>query len=255
VGLLVFGDSGAGDQTQVRLADGMTDYAAGHQVDALVTTGDNVYPDGNPARFPATLDRPYADLRDDHPLWVTLGNHDVEYADGRDQLKHVGLPSPVYEQVVTRNGVSVQVLVLDSNETTQSLADQAHWLDTKLSEGSYQWRVVTFHHPVWSCSDHGSTQATADAFLPVTAGRANLVLQGHDHNYQRFNDKSGTRYIVTGGGGKDLYPIRACPAGTPAPAVAVSEHHFLAVAATSGSLTVTAVTATGQALDTFTLWR
>src|SRR3954470_1938077 len=59
---LAFGDFGTAGSAQRAVARAMTKWAAvpGHRADALVTTGDNVYPDGAPARFRGALDAPYA---------------------------------------------------------------------------------------------------------------------------------------------------------------------------------------------------
>jgi hypothetical protein len=56
-GLVAFGDFGGGP-AQSAVAAAMERWAARHRVDALVTTGDNVYNDGDPALFAAQLDRP-----------------------------------------------------------------------------------------------------------------------------------------------------------------------------------------------------
>ena len=61
-GFVAFGDFGGGP-AQRAVASAMYRWAAGHRVDALVTTGDNVYERGEPQRFAAQLDRPYQKLR------------------------------------------------------------------------------------------------------------------------------------------------------------------------------------------------
>ena len=42
-----------------------------------------------------------------------------------------------------------------------------------------------------------------------------LVLSGHDHNYQRFVARNGVAYVVHGGGAASLYPLSRCPAAYP----------------------------------------
>jgi phosphodiesterase/alkaline phosphatase D-like protein len=56
-GFVAFGDFGGGP-AQRAVASAMYRWAAGRRVDALVTTGDNVYERGEPQRFGAQLDRP-----------------------------------------------------------------------------------------------------------------------------------------------------------------------------------------------------
>src|SRR5581483_10150910 len=76
-GFVAFGDFGGGP-AQGAVAASMLQWARdGHRVDALVTTGDNVYDFGEPQLFEAQLRAPYTALQaGGRPLWATLGNHD-----------------------------------------------------------------------------------------------------------------------------------------------------------------------------------
>ena len=56
-GFVAFGDFGGG-KARPAVAQQMTAWAATHRVDAVVTTGDNVYPDGNPSLYAKQLDAP-----------------------------------------------------------------------------------------------------------------------------------------------------------------------------------------------------
>ena len=79
--------------------------------------------------------------------------------------------------------------------------------------------------------------------------RVALVLNGHDHNYQRFVSTAGVSYVVTGGGGRQLYPVAPCPAGTPRRVAGVARNHFTAVEVRRRSLTVQAVATDGTVID------
>ncbi len=150
-GFVAFGDFGGGD-AQHEVARAMERWAAdGHRVDALVTTGDNVYNNGEPEKFRAQLDEPYRELRRTRPLWVTLGNHDVKDGNGPNQLRHLGLPDLPYAKELP----GVQLLFVDANRPDQAQAD---WLDARLSERGPPFRVVVFHQPAWSCSNHDSDE-------------------------------------------------------------------------------------------------
>ncbi|MBJ7306552.1 MAG: metallophosphoesterase, partial [Acidimicrobiia bacterium] len=250
IGLLAFGDAGSGDITQMQVAQQMQNWAGTHRVDALLEAGDIVYPDGSPARFAAAIDAPYATLRASIPFWPALGNHDVMWNNGNDLMSYVSMPGRSYEKWITNGNVTMQLLVLDSNNVSPT---QTAWLESKLSSGSPRWRVVMFHHPVFSCSSHGNTQAVINAWLPVlTAHDVDLVITGHDHNYQRFQ-QGNTTFVVTGGGGMPTtYPINACVATPPLQASA-QRHHFLGIEATAMGLTLTAVARTGETLDQFSM--
>ncbi|MCJ7438638.1 MAG: hypothetical protein MUP97_12880 [Acidimicrobiia bacterium] len=112
-GFIAFGDAGTCDATQQQVADQMRAWvSAGHRVDALVEAGDDVYPDGSPSLFAGALDTPYAGLRGPtRPLWVALGNHDVQAGHGAEQLAYLKLPALPY----TKTLAGVQLLFLDAN--------------------------------------------------------------------------------------------------------------------------------------------
>jgi len=241
-GLVAFGDSGGGP-AQPAVVRAMERWAATHRVDALVTTGDNVYERGEPELFAAQLDQPYRTLRRGRPLWATLGNHDVSAGHGAEQLRHLGLPDLPYAKSLP----GLQLLFLDANRVDQA---QASWLDARLSDPAPDLRAVVFHHPAWSCSVHDTSEQVGRHWVPVLEDhRVALVLNGHDHNYQRFVSPGGVTYVVTGGGGRRLYPLDGCASGSPERVAGQVRHHFTAVEVRDGSLAVTAVAADGAVLD------
>jgi hypothetical protein len=241
-GFVAFGDFGGGE-AQYAVVRAMERWAADHRVDVLVTTGDNVYNRGEPEKFDTQLDQPYRDLRRGRALWVTLGNHDVKTGNGVQQLRHLGLPDLPYAKQLP----GVQLLFLDANRPDQAQAD---WLEKQLAAPGPAFRVPVFHQPAWSCSAHDSTEEVINNWVPIfERHRVALVLNGHDHNYQRFVSDQDVTYVVTGGGGKELYKLDSCPNSTPQRVAAVRRHHFTAVEVRAGSLELTAVAADGTVLD------
>lgn len=91
--------------------------------------------------------------------------------------------------------------------------------------------------------------------LPVTRGNGvDLVVNGHDHDYQRFAPIDGTTYVVSGGGAASLYGVGDCSQGTPQPvAWNDDDYQFLYISATSAELKAVAVSVQGEVLDTFRL--
>lgn len=70
-----------------------------------------------------------------------------------------------------------------------------------------KWIIVMLHHPVYSaCSTHGSTQRVIDNWVPIFEKyNVDLVLGGHDHNFERtypiknnnkVNQGEGVQYVV-----------------------------------------------------------
>jgi 3',5'-cyclic AMP phosphodiesterase CpdA len=248
-GFVAFGDFGGG-AAQAAVAQQMTAWAANRRVDALVTTGDNVYPDGNPSLYASELDAPYAKLRRTRPFWLALGNHDVQAGYGADELRYLGLPTPLpYAKTLP----GAQLLFLDANHPDSA---QAEWLDARLSEPGPALRIVVFHQPAYACATHGSTPTVDQQWVPVLeAHHVALVLNGHDHYYERFVSDGGVSYVVTGGGGQGLYARRATCTGVPPSQASAVRHHFTAVEIRGTTITLTAVADDGSVLDQATITR
>jgi hypothetical protein len=81
-----------------------------------------------------------------------------------------------------------------------------------------------------------------------------LVLSGHDHNYQRFAGRDGVTYVVHGGGGAGLYRLRGCPSSYPPRVRTRYEHGFLSVSIGPDDLAVSAVDLRGRVTDRFSLF-
>ena len=244
-GFAAFGDFGGGPAQGAVAASMLQWVREGHRVDALVTTGDNVYDFGEPKFFEAYLKAPYRALQNTgRPMWATLGNHDVSAGHGAAQLKFLGLPPMPY----TKTLPGVRFLLLDANRPGDPA--QKQWLADQLADPAPPlFTVAAFHQPVFSCGLHGRTPTVIEHWYPMlNSGKVALVLTGHDHAYERYLTAEGTTFIVTGGGGRDLYPlIPGCDA--PERRAGAVKHHFTGVEVYSDRMTVTAVAVDGKVID------
>ena len=243
-GFVAFGDFGGGP-AQGAVAAGMLQWVRdGHRVDALVTTGDNVYDFGEPKYFEAQLKAPYRALQNNgRPMWATLGNHDVAGGHGAKQLEFLDLPPLPY----TKSLPGVRFLFLDANRPGDEA--QKQWLAQQLAAPAPPlFTVAVFHQPVFSCGLHGRTATVIEHWYPMLNSGATLVLTGHDHHYERNLTAEGTTFIVTGGGGRDLYPmIPLC--NPPEKRAGKSKHHFLGIEVYSDRMALTAVATDGSLID------
>ena len=72
-----------------------------------------------------------------------------------------------------------------------------------------RFSVVFFHRPIWTLARHAPSESLRAVIDPILdAHDVPLVLQGHNHVYERFQVE-GRTYIVTGGGGSGLYELNA----------------------------------------------
>jgi hypothetical protein len=240
--VVVVGDFGDGGAAELEVAAAMQAWVVARpESHALVTTGDNFYT----SDVAAAWEVPYGWVGEvGLPVWPVPGNHDIE-SPGQWQASVTvfgGFPRWRRETLG-----AVTFVLLDSNQVRS--ADQRAWLEDAVATlGTKPW-VAVFHDPWWSCSTHGSRSAVDEMWGDLLQG-AVLVLNGHDHNYQRFASESGWS-VVTGGGGRRLHPIAACPTGTAPPVAAVSAHHFVAITEAGGGLLVEVIGVDGAHIDTF----
>ena len=194
VHLAAIGDMGDSGPRLDSVAAEMTRVGAGQPFDALVLLGDNVYPDGEPARIPDTVFRPFRSILDDGTdLLAVLGNHDVLNGNGPGQLDVLGT-----ERYWAWTRLNTLVVGLDSNNLDDA---QLSWLDRTLSGSDATWKIVVLHHPPYSAGYQGSVLEVRDVVVPILRRNGvQLVLSGHDHDYQRSNDLGGITYVVSGGG-------------------------------------------------------
>lgn len=249
-GVVFVGDFGTGDENEQNLASSIRSWVSTRPFDALVTLGDNVYDEGDPSRFDAVWTRPFGWVRDSGvPVIASLGNHDVETQGGAPEIALFDMPGRWYEHRIG----PMDFFVIDANDPDQN--GQTQWLSEALGSSRAPWQVLVFHQPAFSCGKHGSTPEVQDELLPVVEGKGvDLVVNGHDHDYQRFAPIGGTTYVVSGGGAASLYGVGDCPEGTPRPAAWNDDiHQFLHLSATSTQIRGMAVSVHGEVLDTFLL--
>jgi hypothetical protein len=236
-GIFALGDFGVGGATEREMGASLKHFAAHHpSAKMLVTLGDNDYTE-SPSAFHSNWTTAFGWL-DGAGLGVagTLGNHDVRLNGGRYEYDELNMPRARYRRTIG----NVQLFVLNSNNVNRRQTD---WLKTVLPASTATWKVVLFHHPAWTCGEYRSDAAVVEKWVPLFEQYGvQLVLSGHDHNYQRFAPRNGVRYIVHGGGGAHLYPIERCPASYPTRRFARAVHGFLYLRASDTELRVSAFT-------------
>ncbi len=201
--LAVAGDVGTGGSEEYATADAMDRLEGDVEYRALLLLGDNVYEDGDPEKVEQRVFEPFAGVLDgDTELLAVLGNHDVDSGFGEAQATALGMPGAWYS---TRYD-DVLVIGLDSNRPDDP--DQLEWLTRTLAESTESWKIVMMHHPPYSGGSHGSDMRLRAAFAPLFATYGvQLVLAGHDHDYQRSEQIDGVTYVVSGGAAR-LRPTR-----------------------------------------------
>jgi hypothetical protein len=127
------------------------------------------------------------------------------------------------------------------------------------------WRIVFSHVPIYSGGTHGASGVPAVESL-CDKHNVTLFFSGHDHIYERsqqmygeqivdkgddLQGKTGTVYIVAGGGGAPLY-TGSTIASTH---TTRSTLHYVELTATEASMTVQATKPDGTSIDSFVIHR
>ena len=184
----------------------------------IATLGDNVYDSGTAGEFrdcyAPTWGRHLARTR------PSAGNHDYRTTGAAGYLAYFGTRArPDGTTWYAYDLGTWHIVVLDSNCAAVggcgAGSPQLEWLRTDLAEHAGGNILAYWHHPRTSSGPHG-TDATVQPFWDVlwTAG-ADVVLNGHDHDYERFAPQDrygradpthGMRQFIVGTGGADLRP-------------------------------------------------
>jgi alkaline phosphatase len=174
----------------------------------LAVLGDAAYPDGRTE-----------DFRECYlPAWgrflprtrAALGNHEY-HSDGAAPAKAVfRLPASGW---YSYNLGAWHVVVLNSNCDEVGCDEgeaQWSWLRADLARNrARRCTLAYWHHPRYSSGKHGSDSNLEPFWQLLSAAKADLVLAGHDHTYERFGPVAGIRSFVVGTGGRSHYPLSA----------------------------------------------
>jgi 3',5'-cyclic AMP phosphodiesterase CpdA len=226
------GDIGTGGVEEAATAAAMAALEGDIEYEALLLLGDNIYEDGDPAKIQAAVFEPFAEVLDDGTeVLAVLGNHDVDGGFADAQVAALGMPGPWYAATFG----DVRIVALDSNRPDD--ADQLAWLTETLAAATERWKIVILHHPPYSGGWHGSDLRVRNAFGPLFEEYGvQLVLAGHDHDYQRTEPINGVTYVVSGGAAQ-IRPARIADFSV----VAWSTYHFLDIAVWNSHLDLRAV--------------
>jgi hypothetical protein len=174
----------------------------------VFTTGDNVYSSGTSAQFTDCYDPTWGRHKDrTKPI---PGNHDYRTSDGAGYYQYFNNISPYYAYDLG----SWRIYALNTEIDASENSAQVTWLQSDLAANPRQCILAYWHKPRWSSGDnHGSNPEFHTLWQIFYEAGAEVVLNGHEHNYERFApmnaageaDPLGLREFVVGTGGKSHY--------------------------------------------------
>jgi len=245
--ILMVGDWGYENfEAQTRVAKAMQSYVQSRSIttEALLMLGDNWYgplPNGaKDQRWQTQFEQMYPESIFNCPAYAIPGNHDyqrmpaskvaaeLEYA--KTAKTRWTMPSLWYRFEFPANNPTVTFLALDSNMpfgdgkwdkgtdftlTPQQQAEQLAWLISELEKPrTTPFLVVMGHHPIFSNGPHGDHKILIRDWEPLLRKHnAHLYLAGHDHDMQHLEfEGHPTSFVLSGGGGADLYNLKIAQA-------------------------------------------
>ncbi len=208
VRFVLYGDDRGGVATHEMVAKRVAD----EPIDFLVNTGDLVADGRIGSQWEAFFDIEDKLLRD-HCMFTAVGNHELIQENGASYLRYFGTPEQQQKHwfFTTFRWGFIRFFVL--NGEASFLAEDRSWLERELSkadtEANLLWRVVLIHSGPFSSGLHGDNDKLHGAEVPklLREHHVDLLLEGHDHIYER-GASDGLRYVVSGGAGAPLYPIK-----------------------------------------------
>jgi acid phosphatase len=238
-------DTGWGGQEQYAVANAMQLAYQENPFQFVILAGDNIYPNGEIDRVQQVFERPYRYfLERKVPFYGVLGNHDIRSDNGIPQIAYAQFNMPDRYYYFQRQGVDFWGIDTNHNANWRS---QLNWLYKGLQMSKARWKIVFGHHPFYSSGQHGSNPDFIKYIAPLFKEfGVSLYLCGHDHDYERFSDINGTTYIVHGGGGAPLYPLKQRLAQS---SFFASVHSFVLVTVYPQRITIEARDSSNRVID------
>jgi predicted phosphodiesterase len=251
----VVGDSGSGGKGQLAVAALLERL----RPDLVLHTGDVVYPAGQERHYDRRFFAPYRNLIKTVPLFPVLGNHDVRKGNGAAFLEnfHPPLGSPgSTKRYYSFDWGNTHFVALDSElyhgDRGSNPEEQRDFLERDLATTRKRWKVAFLHRSPYGSSRHGGDEKVREDLEPLFVKHgADLVFSGHDHVYERTVPITGVTYVVSGGGGRRLYPA----GNGELTASSVSAHHAVVVRVSGSRLLLETLEVGGKVVDRLELYQ
>lgn len=187
--------STSGDTATAKLVEGI----AG----TVVTLGDNVYDDGTAREFSRCYDPTWGRFRD--RTRPAPGNHDYHTAGAAAYFSYFGAAAGDPKRGYYAYDLGTwRVYALNSNcgdiGGCGTGSAEVAWLRADLAAHPSECVLAYWHHPRFSSGLHGSNAFVAGLWDALYAAGAELVLNGHDHSYERFAPQSDAGALDPGRG-------------------------------------------------------
>ena len=181
----------------------------------VFTAGDNAYNDGSATNYSQCYVPSWG--RHKARTRPSPGNHDYGTTDATGYFDYYGSAAgPAGLGYYSYNIGNWHIISLNSNISMSAGSTQEQWLRADLVASNKPCTLAYWHHPRFSSgSHHGSSTAPQPLWEALYDANAEIVISGHEHNYERFAPQTptgaadptrGIREFIVGTGGTDFYP-------------------------------------------------
>jgi len=207
---------------------------ANERADAVLLPGDIQYDIGLLDQFQRSFAVHWRSVT--QPMYVVPGNHDYGSGnlDGYLSTFPAYFPNATYQSTDQKTYYSFDlgswsIYALDSNCPNvggcDTASEQFRWLEQVASQNDRACSMAFWHHPVFTSGIHNDAESTGrgqDFWSLLDAYGVDVVINGHDHHYERFMpmnvdgtpDEFGIREFVSGLGGRSYRPALNLRAGS-----------------------------------------
>src|SRR5688572_2537841 len=157
----------------------------------ILLLGDNQYSRGELTSYQGSFDQTWG--RHMSRLVPVVGNHEYQTRGAAGYFEYFGEragdPAKGYYSLDIGRW---HVLAINTNDNCRRVpcdegSEQLAWVRADLEEHkSTKCTLAVFHHPRWSSGEHGDNANIDALWRALVDGGVDLVLAGHDHNYERF---------------------------------------------------------------------
>jgi hypothetical protein len=168
----------------------------------VFTTGDNVYPSGTASNYQRCYEPSWGAFEDrTHPV---AGNHDISSSSSTAYYDEFGAAAgPRGKGYYSFDLGAWHVVVLNSNcgiVSCSAGSTQERWLRADLAAHPALCTVALWHHPRFASGSNGTNASVDPLWRDLYAAGGDLVLNGHQHGYERVAplDGSGSRDAALG---------------------------------------------------------
>jgi hypothetical protein len=211
---------GAGDIANCDLAGGGGALATARVLDGIpgtiFTLGDHAYPAGSANDFKNCYDKSWG--RHKARTRPTPGNHDYGTSKAAAYFDYFGENAgPDRRGYYSFELGAWHIISLNSYIGADGRSSQVKWLKEDLAAHPSACTLAYWHIPVFSSGAHGNDPHMVDVWKALYEAKADVVLNGHDHDYERFAPQDwkaksepdrGIRAFVVGTGGGGVYRFK-----------------------------------------------